>query len=713
MATSEQQPHENSAGLDTAGAPSGARDGRPGDGPLLAFWDVESNGLLDTITKVHCVGVDFQGAGTKEIISCADQPGFLGNLSGLARLTLADIRIGHNSLDFDERAVARLYPKFNFSNGTVLDTLIIARLLFAKPQKTAPNNHKLPAQLRSRHSLKAWGLRLGQHKGDFDGGDWQTWSPEMQEYMMGDIKTLRALFTFLMSRKPSRQAITIEHDFSSIMNRQEAWGFAFNMAKAQALAGRLHKDEREMEARLVEHFGEWWAPSNVEYVKKTRRVKMLGFPDVTKLRFNEKGKALKPYVGPPLMEYEEGAQYTPVERRVFNPKSRDDVKFILAKLYGWKPTKFNMPTKDKKTGKMKPPSPKIDDEVLRQLPWPEAQKLADYYVVLKAIGYLSSGANAWLSLAKSCPACGKDAFRIHGRVIHIGTYTHRCAHMKPNMGQVISVVKNEQKEAVYGLAGGYGADCRELFEATPGFVLCGTDASGIQLRLFGHYLSPYDGGEYARIVDKEDPHAWLRDIVGCDLLGPGDIGRGKGKTIGYARLLGGGDLRLGQIAAPDEKAPEQKKVGKLIRERLAKRFAAEILLKEAVTAKVQERGFVIGLDGRRVDVLKAHTGLATLLQSGEAIVMKLFIKILDRVLQEDLGWTCGVTPAGLVRAIEEVMYEFCANVHDEAQTDVRPQLAEKYMEVANNSIVTAGEILKLKCPLKGESRQGVNWLETH
>lgn len=689
-------------------------------GPLLAFWDVESNGLLDTITKLHCVGADFEGAGTKQVISAADQPGYPPNAEALRLLALADLRVGHNSLDFDERAVARLYPGVDFSKGRPLDTLIIARLLFAKPQKTAPNNHKCPPQLRSRHSLKAWGMRLGEHKGDFGGGDWQTWSPEMQSYMMQDIKTLRRLFAFLMSRKPSPRAITIEHDFSAIMSRQEAWGFSFNMDKAQKLAGRLHNDEREMEAKLVDHFGEWWAPSDTVYVKKTRKVKMLGFPEITKLRFNEKGKTLKPYIGPPLMEYEDGAQFTPVERRVFNPKSRDDVKFILAKLYGWKPTKFNMPTKNKKTGKMNPPSPKIDDEVLRQLPWPEAQKLADYYVVLKAVGYLSSGKNAWLALAKveeptlEYRGHGQPpAARIHGRVIHIGTYTHRCAHMSPNMGQVISVVKNEQKEAVYGLAGGYGADCRELFEATSGFVLCGTDASGIQLRLFGHYLAPYDGGEYARIVDKEDPHAWLRDIVGCDLLGPGDIGRGLGKTIGYARLLGGGDLRLGQIAAPDEKAAEQKKVGKLIRGRLSERFGAEILLKDAVTAKVQSNGYVIGLDGRRVDVLKAHTGLATLLQSGEAIVMKLAIKILDRTLQEDLGWVCGVTPAGLIRAIEEVMYEFCANVHDEFQTDVRPHLVDEYMEIANRAIVLAGEMLKLKCPLKGESRKGANWLETH
>lgn len=686
---------------------------------------------MDSITKLFCVGAIFEGAGTKVTRSSADAPGRQPIDDCLHEIGLADVRVAHNGIDYDERAVRRCRPRWS-PTGKVMDTLIMARLLFAKPQKTAPNNHKIPPQLRSRHSLEAWGGRLGEHKMNWEPEEgWAdaVWTPAMSTYMDQDIVSLKRLFTYLMSRKPSMAALETEQDFARIMSRQEAWGFGFNIEKARKLAARLHKLEQDMEAKLVEHFGWWWAPSEPIKVPKTRRVKMIGFPDITVRRWsNTSGKELKPYVGPPLIEYEQGAVYTPVDYTVFSPKSRDHVKHKLKVMYDWKPTKFNVPTKDKKTGKMKPPTAKIDDEVLRQLPWKEAQILADYYVVLKAIGYVSSGANAWLSLVREdtpiqrpyCEAtdAGKDPgsvanWRIHGRVIHIGTYTHRCSHMKPNLGQVISVTVNEKEEPVYGLDGGFGADCRELYEATPGFVLCGTDAAGIQLRLFGHYLAPYDGGEYSRIVDQEDPHAWLRDICGTDLLGEGKIGRGKGKTLGYARLLGGGDLRLGQIAAPDEKAPEQKKIGKLIRERLAERFAAEKHLKEAVTEAVNSKGYVIGLDGRRIDVLKAHTGLATLLQSGEAIVMKKAIKLLDDKLQGELGWQCGVDAAGRVRPLDEVMYEFCANVHDEFQTDVRPHLAEEYMGVANDSIVTAGKLLKLKCPLKGDSRQGRNWLETH
>lgn len=678
------------------------RSGDPASAsPVVAFWDTETNGLLDTLTIIHSVGAEIGG----RFLDCADQPGYQSIASGLGEIEQADIRVAHNAIDFDERATRKIYPSFIPKDGSkVIDTLILARLLFAKVEKTGPNNHKCPPQLRSRHSLKAWGYRLGEHKAEYEGG-WEKWSPEMQSYMGQDIKTLKRLFTYLMSRKPSFQALEIEQDFAAIMARQERWGFAFNVEAGRKLAAELQRMEGIMEVKLVDHFGEWWAQSPQVRIPKSRKVKMIGFPDVTIRRYGTKGNPLRPYIGPPLIDYERGAEFTPVERKIFNPKSRDDVKFKLHQLYGWKPTKFNKPKKDKKTGKLKAPTPVIDDEVLRQLPYPEAQILADYFVVVKTLGALSAGKKSWLGLVK-------EDGRIHGRVIHIGTYTHRAAHMDPNMGQIKAVEFTEDKKPIYGLEGGFGAECRSLFGASPGFVLVGTDASGIQLRLFGHYLAKYDGGEYARIVDKEDPHAWLRDVVGTDIVGAGAIGRAIGKTLGYARLLGGGDLRLGQIAAPLEKAAEQKKVGKEIKERLKERFKAEILLKDAVTNAVQERGYIISLDGRRVDVLKAHTGLATLLQAGEKAIMAKAIAILDAELKS-LGWRCGVDEAGNLVAIADVAYEFCANIHDEFQTDVRERLAEIYMEIANRSIVTAGEMLNLKCPLKGESRKGSNWLETH
>ena len=57
------------------------------------------------------------------------------------------------------------------------------------------------------HSLKAWGVRLGNDKGDFDGGDWQTWSPEMQTYCVQDVEVSYDLYKHLDPENFSQDAI--------------------------------------------------------------------------------------------------------------------------------------------------------------------------------------------------------------------------------------------------------------------------------------------------------------------------------------------------------------------------------------------------------------------------------------------------------------------------------------------------------------------------
>ena len=53
--------------------------------------------------------------------------------------------------------------------------------------------------------------------------------------------------------------------------------------------------------------------------------------------------------------------------------------------------------------------------------------------------------------------------------------------------------------------------------------------------------------------------------------------------------------------------------------------------------------------------------------------------------------------------------------HDEAQAEVRDdeKIIELYKDKAVQSIVKAGEFLKLRCPLDAEAKVGQNWAETH
>jgi DNA polymerase-1 len=649
----------------------------------VAFWDTESNGLLGEATKLHSVGV----IGLGEDISAADQPHHMPIVEALKRLATADIRVAHNGQDFDERITRRLYPWWD-PDGTVLDTLLIARLLFPVPSKAAPNNHKVPPQLRTRQSLEAWGYRLGEKKDKgFDAGDWQTWSPEMQAYMMQDVVVLKRLFAFLMAQKPPRAAVELEHDFAAIMRRQEQWGFTFDMDKALDLQAHLNERRTTIELELIHSFGTWWEPGKLTKPSVTRNVKLPDFPDVTIPRFGAGGKPLKPYVGPPLCTFTEGCAYTPVSFTEFQPSSRDHVRKMLYQRHKWKPHKFT----DKG-------APVVDDEVLRALPYPEAQALADFFQVDKLAGYVSKGKNAWLKTAvEEAPG----VFRQHGRVNTIGTYTFRCSHSNPNTAQIPSRDPH------------YGHLCRCLFTARPGFQLVGFDGAGMQLRLLAHYLARWDGGTYAGVFERgEDAHAFMRDSIGTDLMGEGSEGRSKGKTLNYALTFGGGERKLGSIVSPHAKDADKVSLGKVVKERMLPVFGTAFDdLKDALRSRVEDTGHIVGLDGRKARVPKPHAALATLLQMGEAVVMRKALVLADKELQRR-GLTPGVDRAGIPHP-DKADYEFCANVHDEAQADVRPQHVATFTEVALWAVPEAGRSFNLKCPLASDVKVGANWSETH
>lgn len=686
--------------------------------PLVAVYDTESNGLLNELTKLHCLAIDFSD-GRK--LDYADQPGYRPIEEGLAELAKADIRVAHNGQDFDERAIRKCYPWWKPKEGSgLIDTLLLSRLVYPDIRKQGPNSHRCPPFMRKGHSLKAWGLRLGEHKGDYSGG-WDAWSPEMHTYMVQDVAVLARVFRHLMSQKPSKIASALEHDFAAIIRRQEARGFGFNMDKALVLLAKLQEREQALEAELIEFYGEWWESGkrantkatkpfatakddedqefdevddverlaeleqkltwgDVITVRDTRRVKMVGYPNITRPRFSKTGKPLAPYVGPPVIEYEAGAQYTPIKRVQFNPSSREHVRKMLRQRHGWVPNKFTPRTKNYPHGQAV-----VDDDVLKALPWPETQKLAEYYLVLKRLGQLATGKKAWMKVAKEGPP---GVWRIHGRVNTNGATSGRCTHFDPNMTQV---PRNTAE---------YGHECRDLFYPIPPYVEVGHDASRGELCILAHYLVPFDGGEFARIVANEDAYAWLRDLIGTDLMGEGAVGRETSKTVLLAYIYGSGDEKRGATVKPHASQKDKIRIGKEIREKIEFRFVALTKLRNAIEAVVENKGYLTGLDGRKLRIRKKHAALNLLLQSGLAVVMKQALVILDKTLA-DHGFKHGLD------------YEFVVNAHDEAQAEVLPERVEKYTELAVASIPAAGLLLKVKCPLKAEAKSGHSWAECH
>lgn len=593
----------------------------------VMVFDIETDGLLDTLTKIHTMTIYDYETDTFRRFDKEEVP------NGIKLLMEADVIVGHNIINFDVPAIQKVYP--DFEPPEVLDTLVWARLVYADIDEIdykLRRKGKIPGRLIGSHSLEAYGFRLGVFKDDFGKtADWQEWSQEMSDYCEQDVRVTKALYEKLLSKNVSQEALELEHEVAHIIKRQVDRGFWFDVDAAENLYAELIAKRDAMEKELVSLFPPWYEPKDKEPFTPKRDNKKRG--------------------------YKAGCPFTRVKLVTFNPNSRQHIYKCLMRKYDWKPTEFT------DSGQ-----PKVSEEVLKSLPYPEAQKLAEYLMIQKRIGQLAEGDKAWLKLVKSDN-------RIHGEVITNGAVTGRMTHNNPNVAQVPAV------------RAPYGYECRSLFRPSPGYLLVGADASGLELRCLAHYMAKWDGGEYAKVILEGDIHTVNQKAAGLPT-------RDNAKTFIYAFLYGAGDEKIGQIIGKGKSA------GRKLKKQFLAKTPALAKLKDAVERVVKKRGYLIGLDGRHLKIRSTHAALNTLLQSAGALIMKKALVILDKSLQ-DKGYVPGRD------------YEFLANVHDEWQIEALPEIAEDVGKTAVEAIRKAGEHFKFRCQLDGEYRVGKSWAETH
>ena len=421
---------------------------------MRILFDLESDGLLDALTKIHCIEIkDIDNGKTKSF-----SPENIKDAIPL--LEEAEEIVGHNILKFDIPALQKVYPKFN-PKGKITDTLICSRLIWTDIKDRdfrAVHNINYPIKLVGRHSLESWGYRLQLLKGDFaKETDWQNWSEEMQSYCKQDVEVTSALYDLIISKKYSDTAIKLEHDFAKCIWEQEKHGFYFDVKAAQKLYSELASRRQELLQKLQEVFPVWkkdlgsWTPK--------RDNKSRGYVA---------GVAINKYIDV-----------------TFNPASRDHIADRLITLRGWQPKEYTNEGK-----------PKVDESVLNELKYPEAKILSEYLMINKRIGQLAEGNQAWLKVEKN----GK----IYGSVNTNGAVSGRCTHSHPNVSQVPSVTVP------------YGLQCRSLFSSPAGYALCGVDVSSLELRVLSHYLQPYDNGEYIEQILKGDIHTYNQKAAGLE-----------------------------------------------------------------------------------------------------------------------------------------------------------------------------------------------------
>jgi hypothetical protein len=158
-------------------------------------FDLETDNLYDNVSTIHCIGI--YDLDTKQTLVYNDTGNAEPITRGVQVLEEATGLIGHNIIGYDLPVIRKLYPWFNPS-ATVVDTLVLSRIYHADILKTDQKRKwkHMPLQLYGRHSLEAYGHRLGEYKGNFGKtSDWKDWSEDMQNYCLQDVVVTTKLWT--------------------------------------------------------------------------------------------------------------------------------------------------------------------------------------------------------------------------------------------------------------------------------------------------------------------------------------------------------------------------------------------------------------------------------------------------------------------------------------------------------------------------------------
>jgi len=155
---------------------------------MTIVFDLETNGLLHDLTRIHCLAI--YDSTTDKVETYNDEKNNKYSISeGIGRLLVADTLVGHNIINYDCAVLRKLYNYFT-PTARIVDTLLLSRLYHPNIYDI-DHKHKwrhMPLQLYGRHSLESYGYRLGEYKGDFGKtSDWSEWSQEMEDYCAQDV----------------------------------------------------------------------------------------------------------------------------------------------------------------------------------------------------------------------------------------------------------------------------------------------------------------------------------------------------------------------------------------------------------------------------------------------------------------------------------------------------------------------------------------------
>lgn len=600
-------------------------------------FDLEGDGLLDTVTRIWCgvfINVDTEAEKIFTHEHIGDMVHFMSTCDSLC---------AHNGYGYDFPALKKCY---NYEyDGTRLDTLLMSRLQF--PDRRA-------------HSVESWGETLGHPKPPHD--EWHRYSPEMLERCRGDARIQLGIYRVLMKDRQAdawKDAHKLTARVFEVLHEQEQNGW---------LIDREHMDKSIAQlTRWIDKIDEYIVPilPLVRDIEETKKAGVYGYVKKPFLKSGEYSASVNNWL---MLSNSDTRHlvYGPFSRISYRPLNLNSVKevkdFLLKE--GWKPAQWNF-----KDGKRT--SPKLSQhEPFDGITGKSGRSIAKRIVCRHRRSQLEGFVNH---------------IRRDGRISQIISGQATTGRFKH------SVIVNVPAPDKF-----FGKQMRRCFISKRGYSLVGTDSAGCQARMLAarvgdeQFTNTLVHGDRERGTSIHQINQQnIREIAGVE------VAYSIAKNLNFGFMFGAQDPKLGAMAGGSPK------LGKLIRRALLSISPGfEALVAELTREWKMNGGWITGLDGRPIVINSEHKILVFMLQSDEAIMMQYALLFLYKWCKLE-KWKHG----------EE--YGFVGNNHDEFQSEVRDDLVEKYVPLANRSITVAGEYLKIACPHVGESSVGYSWRDTH
>jgi hypothetical protein len=356
---------------------------------------------------------------------------------------------------------------------------------------------------------------------------------------------------------------------------------------------------------------------------------------------------------PPLVRFtheDVGGPFTRLRWNNYNLGSNDQVLEYLLRYTSWEPVEYT----DKG-------NPRLTDDSFDSIGEDGIGQMLKDYLIDKSrrtsVKNFKDESKGWLNLLR-------DDGRITPLNHTMGTPTARSRH-----ANLVNVPSGGAK---------WGREMRECWTAYENGKMIGSDASGLEMRCLAHEMGDEECTN--EIVDGD-----IHTVI-WELIPDFSNSRGSTKGIEYCLIYGGSDTKLGSLANVDGCRDEFSSVEKLLlrgwvrdgdlwrhknwspkKESLTYKAAQDTVCGSIIRMRIMkglkplgdcieritkqaEKGFLVGLDGRKLTVRSTHSALNLKLQSTGAILMKTALVSLMERLETDglVSITDGYKPNSFV-----------------------------------------------------------------